>query len=80
VKAEDLKEEVRALTRVLATPDGKKFMQGVERVFVWGDPPKGSDRELYEWLGARDFVLHLRSKLNAAEQTGTDNGRGTGLA
>lgn len=69
-----LKDEVRAVERVLLTPEGKRFVEALERRFVLGPEPDGADKELWKWLGARELVLFLRSRLDEAERTGVTNG------
>lgn len=72
--AEALKDEIRVIERVLAHPDAKRFVEALERRYVFGVEPDGSDKELWKWLGAREFVLFLRVRLEAAERTGVTNG------
>lgn len=68
-----LQDEVRAIERVLLTPEGTRFVEALERRYVLGPEPDG-DRELWKWLGARELVLFLRARLNEAERTGATNG------
>jgi hypothetical protein len=66
----DLKAESESIARLLKTSDGGRLVAWLERRYIRGEPPRGSDRELYEWVGERNLALALLGTVNASEGTG----------